>query len=562
MTLNGLLLIALGLALRRCFSVGVALGTIVFLAIDPTVAAHLPVVMTDLPVALLAATAVVLATRAFRTWSWPDLAWCAIALGLALGAKHSAPIFCVFLGIAGVVLAIVVPSSTNADKRALRLAKVCAVLLSALVILWSFYFFRFHEGNSTQELFNRALANKITDVSSPGYRFVLSCVSKTHVVPRAYLWGFADTVHAGMEGRAFSQLAFGHPYYNKAPWYFFPGVIAVKLPVGLSLLALLGICLVVGRRCPREWELPAAIVMAAALFFLLVLSRGATYGGVRHALPVIVFLAILGGIASDVAWNSKRMPMKVFVGLAFLIAAVSALPVMRPWEYFNEIVGGAEKSYLYFDDDGTDLGQRGKDLARYYHEVVEPTGEIPFILFFMSPEERQARGIDWLGRDLKRDEPLMNSSTFRGTVIVSARSVSKKLWWDMPELRAATPVARVGSLMVFRGTFDLRAKTARALFSLAVTKVFADKPDLDTAERLLKESAAADPSAFRVYIELGNIYMQRGSRDQAQQAYASALEHAPPDPSERQAIENQLSLIGTGTELLDRIAPLRDPGLE
>ena len=135
-------------------------------------------------------------------------------------------------------------------------------------------------------------------------------MSKTDVVPRAYLWGFADTEYAGMEGRAFSELAFGYPYYNKAPWYFFPGVIAVKLPVGLSLLALLGICLVVGRRCPREWESPAAIVMAAALFFLLVLSRGATYGGVRHALPVIVFLAILGGITSDVAWNSKRMPMK------------------------------------------------------------------------------------------------------------------------------------------------------------------------------------------------------------------------------------------------------------
>ena len=78
---------------------------------------------------------------------------------------------------------------------------------------------------------------------------------------------------------------------------------------------------------------------------------------------------------------------------------------MRPWEYFNEIVGGAEKSYLYFDDDGTGLGQRGKDLARYYHEVVEPTGEIPFILFSMSPEERRARGFDWLGRDLKRDQP-------------------------------------------------------------------------------------------------------------------------------------------------------------
>jgi hypothetical protein len=63
-TLNGLLFMALGISLRRCFGEGVALGTIVFLAIDPTIAAHLPVVMTDLPVALLSATSVVLAARA------------------------------------------------------------------------------------------------------------------------------------------------------------------------------------------------------------------------------------------------------------------------------------------------------------------------------------------------------------------------------------------------------------------------------------------------------------------------------------------------------------------
>jgi hypothetical protein len=64
--LNGLLLVALAFAVRRTFSPGVALGTLLFLAIDPAVAAHLPVVMTDLPVSLLSATAVVLAVRAFQ----------------------------------------------------------------------------------------------------------------------------------------------------------------------------------------------------------------------------------------------------------------------------------------------------------------------------------------------------------------------------------------------------------------------------------------------------------------------------------------------------------------
>jgi hypothetical protein len=58
--LNGSLLLALGFAARRAFGFGAALGTIAFLAIDPTVAAHLPVVMTDLPVSLLCAVTVLL----------------------------------------------------------------------------------------------------------------------------------------------------------------------------------------------------------------------------------------------------------------------------------------------------------------------------------------------------------------------------------------------------------------------------------------------------------------------------------------------------------------------
>ena len=69
-TLNGLLLLTLAFAMRRTFGPGVALGTVLFLAIDPTVAAHLPVVMTDLPVSLLSATALVLAARAFQDWAW------------------------------------------------------------------------------------------------------------------------------------------------------------------------------------------------------------------------------------------------------------------------------------------------------------------------------------------------------------------------------------------------------------------------------------------------------------------------------------------------------------
>jgi tetratricopeptide (TPR) repeat protein len=558
--LNGLLLLALALALRRSFGPAVALGAVLFLAIDPTVAAHLPVVMTDLPVALLSATAVVLATRAFRSWLWPDLTLSSAALGLALGAKHSAPIFLIFLGLAGAVLAFLVPISGSADTRSLRVLKLLCVLVGAVVILWSLYLFHFNESSTQAEAFNRPLALKIMDVSSPAYRMVLKLMAATHVVPRAYIWGFADTVHAGMEGRAFSQLAFGRLYYAKAPWYFFPGVIAAKLPVGLTVLAFVGIFLLLTRRLPAEWNVPAALLIAAFLCFVWVLRSGATYAGVRHAMPVVPFLAILAGMAlhASLSTTSAKI-LRLTVALAFLAAAASALPVSRPWEYFNEIVG-RRTAYLYFDDEDVDMSQRGKELAAYYHREVESTGAVPYISYNMPSEERKARNLDWLGRDLVRDEGRMSSGVFSGTIMTSGRSISKRLWWDLPALREATPVARFGNLLVFRGTFDVRGRLARHLYSLGISKTYAERPDLEAAERLLGESAAADPSAFFVYIELGNVRLKRGSRNAALQAYKTALQQAPNDPLVRRSIQNQIELVSTQPS--EQLPPLRNPALE
>lgn len=62
MLLSALLLLAFALAARRVFGDVLALSALAFLAIDPTVAAHMPIAMTDLPVTLLSATAVLMTT--------------------------------------------------------------------------------------------------------------------------------------------------------------------------------------------------------------------------------------------------------------------------------------------------------------------------------------------------------------------------------------------------------------------------------------------------------------------------------------------------------------------
>ena len=149
-TFNAILLAALAFTLRRAFGPILALSVLLILAIDPTVAAHLPLVLTDLPISLLAAITIVLAGRAFYTWTWPDVALCSVSMGLAFATKHSAPAFALLLAAAGLILVLALPLKRPRDTRLLRLLKLSALFLGALVILWGAYRFRYTESSSPQ----------------------------------------------------------------------------------------------------------------------------------------------------------------------------------------------------------------------------------------------------------------------------------------------------------------------------------------------------------------------------------------------------------------------------
>ena len=335
-------------------------------------------------------------------------------------------------------------------------------------------------------------------------------------------------------------------------------MIALKLPIGLSVLILIGFLAFATRRAPPD---AAITVLAAVALFMLVLISGSTYAGIRHALPAVVLLAIVGGVGMQFAFSSNSTPWKVAAGAALAIAAACALPVMRPWEYFNEFIGGPGRAYLYFSDEGVDLGQRVKELAAYYHRAVEPSGEVPFIFYGpISEVEERARGIDWLGRGPDRDQSRLESATFSGTVIVDARFLGKHPFWDNAALRSATPAARFGNLMVFRGACACGPILAGSLYQESLSEIFAEKPDWAAAQRLLQESVALDPSAFFVHIELANVYLTQGRRDRALQAYSDALRYAPSGPAFRQPIQAQIRKISS--EPADCIDALRDPFLE
>jgi len=112
-------------------------------------------------------------------------------------------------------------------------------------------------------------------------------------------------------------------------------MIAVKLPLGLLLLTAIGAGLLIARKIPREFFAPLFGVIGLVVLFLIVLATGSSYGGIRHALPVVPPLALLASLAIYKAIESKSYFWRGAVAMALIGALASAIPVMRPWEYYN-----------------------------------------------------------------------------------------------------------------------------------------------------------------------------------------------------------------------------------
>lgn len=144
--------------------------------------------------------------------------------------------------------------------------------------------------------------------------------------------------------------------------------------------------------------------------------------------------------------------------------------------------------------------------------------------------------------------------------MIKSSFLAKQPFWDSPSLRDTIPNARFGNLLIFRGTCACGSLLAPGFYFDAESKIHAEKPDFQEAEQLLKQSIALDPSAFFAHIELGNLLLKRGAREDASRAYSEALQHAPNDAVLRQSLEEQIKRVSS--EPLDRIPELRNPFLE
>ena len=567
-TFHGALLLLLGLALWHAFGLAWAAGTMVFLAIEPTVAAHLPVVMTDLPLALCFGLSAVCAGVLASQWRWRWAMACGVAVGLALGSKHSA-----LAGVAGIAAVLAIAALAGVRQGGLRtVAKRSAQLLLAatlsLAVLWAQYGFRFNAGPDGSDAFNRAMPDKIADLNIPHWREGIAFADRHRLLPRAYLWGLADTVRAGVEGRGqSSNWLWGRKYKGKAPWFTWPSVVASKVPLALMALSLLGLALL-----PRSslaptprWVLAVLLGGSSAHLLALMGSQG-TYGGIRHALPLVVAMAVVAGGALAWAWREKSRGGLAAVAMLWVLALGMTLREPRLWEYHNELAGGSVDAYRYFGNEGLDLGQRYPEIRAFHERVIKPEGASLYSEYWFGEKQAIADRLNYRRRvqDLQDDNV---AGVYDGYFLVGmASNLPEPDWgWDPAKAFAGTrEVARLGYVQVRQGRMTDPQGRAIGLYHRVTEYLYRDGgTDFALVAKRLEEVVAVLPPHVGAGIELGNAYLRLGQADAARVAYRRLLEQKdmPVEALVRTQIEQQLARMDAGTDVTE-LNPVRNPWME
>ena len=564
--LNGLLLATLGLLLWRAFSLPWAIGTLAFLALEPTVAGHMPVVMTDLPLALTLAIAALSAGILATDWRWRWVLATGLAMGLALTAKHSALAGLMGTGLMLVVAALVrLRAAPREATRGLALAATTAVL--ALAVLWGAYDFRFKADPDGKDRYNLPIATKIEELRLPHWKTALAFAETHALLPESYLWGLADTVRTGVEGRSNGLFrVWGKLYEGAPPWFSWPAIILSKIPLGLLALALAG--LVASVRSARDpavrWPL-LAVAVSCAFHMAALVGSGGIWGGVRHALPVIVGLAIVSGAVLDWAWARRSRTWLAVAALPFV--ATFAMTIREPsaWEYHNELVGGTPNAYKYFSNEGLGLGQRYPQLLEYYRRVIEPSG-LPLYSRFYPEHILRADGV----RYRRQVETLDDSNTqgkLTGWFVMNMSNllpVPQADWDPKRDLRGRELVARFGPIGIWKGTQNDPKGRADAMAGRVFDYIYKENgKDWVKVALRLEEVMKVLPMAVPGWFELGNAYVRLGRREDAIRAYNGMFvqKQMPIDALVAKQVHAQIDLLKSGAPM-DKVQPLRSPWLE
>ena len=515
---------------REMFGTGAAFVALTLLAFEPNFIAHGAYVTTDSGASCFMFATIYAFYRYVKVPSWKRLLLVGLALGIALAIKHSA----VLLFPSLLILAIIellrrrfagkdTESPINFGKQALRtVLSLAAVTVISLVILWAFYGFRYRARPDGLEL-NPTFA-EYTRGLKPGQALLINTAARLRLLPESYLYGMADVMMT-----SYSSYVLGKTY-PQSVWFYFPVVFVIKSTLAFLALFLLMLLAVVTRRL-NCWREILFLTVPPLLYFLVAMNSG-TNIGVRHILPVYVFLAALvGGAAWAFISRSRKWAYVVAALLLFHITS-SALTFPHYIPYSNELWGGPGNTYKYLSDSNIDWAEQLKETKQYLD--AHGIKDCWFVYFGGGIAEPDYYGIPckplptietlWLN---KRIAP---PASIDGTVLISAVDLTGFEFGPgklnpYEQFKHIQPKDVIGhEVFVFDGHFDLPLAAALGHIQNAQNLLAAKQTDAALSEA--QSAVTLAPESVDARETLGDALTAAGRKEDARAEYEQALQLA------------------------------------
>ena len=520
-------------AAREMFGAGAGVVALALLAFEPNLLAHGALVTTDAGISCLMFATVYAFYRYAKAPSVWRLLLVGVAAGLALAVKHSGIfVFPMLFMLAAceVLRRRIAVGNPDADaeaaegtgRRALRYAaSLVAVTAIALAVLWAFYGFRYQARPGGLQL-NPPLAEYVGGLK-PHEAWGISTLARWRVLPESYLYGMADV---RLTADFYTSYVLGKTYAHGV-WFYFPVVFVIKSTLAFLVFLLLAAAAVATRRLNRWREVLFLTVPAA--FYFLVAMNAATNIGVRHILPVYVFVSALAGGA---AWAFARRNRKWAYAIAALLlfhAASSATAFPHYIAYSNELWGGPSDTYKYLSDSNADWGEQLKETKKYLD--ARGVKDCWFVYFAEGVAEPAYYGIPCKPlptiNTLWVNERIEVPAGIDGPVLVSASKLSGFEFGPGPlspyeqfkRLRPTTVVGR--GVFVFDGRFDL--PLASALSRVQKAQNLLAEGQIEQALSEAQAAVALAPEAVQTRLMLGDVLKALGRPAEARAEYERAL---------------------------------------
>jgi 4-amino-4-deoxy-L-arabinose transferase-like glycosyltransferase len=527
--LTVLLAVLMFLAAQEMFGTGAGFITLGLISLDPTLLAHSALVTTDAGQACFMFWAIYAFYRYIKLPTTPRLLTLSLIISLALATKHSTILLFPMLLLLSAVEILRRTKLSNPQpsistrKYATNLALAFLVIgVISIFILWSWYGFRYAARKGSLQL-NPTMPAQLLRIPSHFQASVLGAVAKWHLLPESYIYGFA---HVLIQSKAFHSFVLGTPYPHPV-WFYFP--IAMLIKSTLTFLILVGVAVwaaATGRIQNRRELL--YMVIPAAVYMVFAMAGGMNIG-VRHVLPIYIFLSVaIAGITWPLIQQNRRWLYAVVALLIF--QAVSVLHAFPAYvSYANEAFGGPANVHKYLSDSSAEWAQQLKSVKRYLDQ--RGIKNCWFVYFGQGVADYTYYGIPCkplvTEASLYFDSPRDVSPSIDGPVLISGATLSGFEFGPgalnpYEQFKSLKPADVIDyGVFVYNGHFDI--PLAAALSHVQKTNLFLQANNPSAALSEAQQAESLTPESAIVNETMAHALDANNRPDEARPYYQKAL---------------------------------------